>query len=508
MKLQLHSKKHFFKKLTQVFVLVGCITVAAQTQIGQDIDGNTTEERLGAAVSVSADGTIIATGANTASGGGNFRGAVRVFENQNDSWVQIGQDINGDANSDFFGSTASLSDDGTILAIGATRNDSNGQDSGHVRVFEYQAGSWVQIGQDIEGTNAGDRAAEVTLSGDGTTLAIGSGNHAQMGQVRIFENQGGNWVQIGTDLLGDETNEFFGGSVSLSQDGSILAVGAGGSNNGGEQSGQVQIYENQNGTWVQLGQDINGVANFDFFGYSVSLSNDGSIVAAGAPAHNGVNGLDSGHVRIFQNQNGTWEQVGDDIDGEAAIDNSGGTVSLSADGSIIAIGAIGNLGDTRSQANSRGFESRGHVRIYQNQNGTWVQIGEDIDGEGEEDSSSVSLSISSDGLTVAIGAIGNSDNGILSGHVRVFSLEEVLSTEEILPAIGLSLYPNPTHNNFKVSLLDVGVIESIAMYNTLGQKVLVTKESDVDVSSLVSGIYIVQVKTSAGITSSKLIIDK
>ena len=53
----------------------------------------------------------------------------------------------------------------------------------------------------------------------------------------------------------------------------------------------------------QLGSDIDGEAAEDFSGGSVSLSSDGSIVAIGASKNQGVNGEDSGHVRIYQYDN-------------------------------------------------------------------------------------------------------------------------------------------------------------------------------------------------------------
>ena len=55
---------------------------------------------------------------------------------------------------------------------------------------------------------------------------------------------------------------------------------------------------------------------------SVSLSSDGKTLAIGATDNDG-NGNSSGHVRIY-NYNGTaWSQLGSDIDGEAANDQSG-----------------------------------------------------------------------------------------------------------------------------------------------------------------------------------------
>ena len=89
-------------------------------------------------------------------------------------------------------------------------------------------------------------------------------------------------------------------------------------------------------------------------------------------------------------------------------DELGHSVSLSSDGTIVAIGAIG--------------VDSGHVRVYQyNGVDTWVQLGTDIDGEAAGDQSGYSVSLSSDGKTVAIGAIGNDGNGVAAGHVRIYN---------------------------------------------------------------------------------------
>ena len=76
------------------------------------------------------------------------------------------------------------------------------------------------------------------------------------------------------------------------------------------------------------------------------MSSDGSVVAIGATNNNG-NGTKSGHVRIYENNNGTWTQIGSDIDGENE-DYSGWSVSLSDDGSVVAIGAHRNDGTGNS----------------------------------------------------------------------------------------------------------------------------------------------------------------
>ena len=107
--------------------------------------------------------------------------------------------------------------------------------------------------------------------------------------------------------------------------------------------------------WSQLGLDIDGEAGNDGSGHSVSLSDDGTRVAIGA---HGIDGGD-GHVRVYSWNGTKWNQLGDDIDGEAANDRSGYSVSLSGDGSRVAIGAPWNDGASLDPTNNAG-----HVRIY------------------------------------------------------------------------------------------------------------------------------------------------
>jgi hypothetical protein len=113
---------------------------------------------------------------------------------------------------------------------------------------------------------------------------------------------------------------------------------------------------------VQIGTDINGEAVGDFSGYPVSLSSDGTILAIGA-IFNAGNGTDAGHVRVYEYSNGTWTQLGSDIDGEAAGDASG-VVSLSDDGDVVAIGAPGNAGNG---------PDAGHVRVYEIASGVDIE---------------------------------------------------------------------------------------------------------------------------------------
>ncbi|MEM8900682.1 MAG: T9SS type A sorting domain-containing protein [Bacteroidota bacterium] len=329
--------------------------------------------------------------------------------------IQVGQDIDGELSGDYFGRSVSISSDGSLLAIGGSQNDGNGLSSGHTRVYEEIAGVWTQLGADIDGEAAGDASGlAVSLAGDGSSVAVGAfgndQNGLQAGHVRVFTYQGGAWIQKGVDIDGDAADDYFGWNVCLSEDGSRLIVGAPNNDGGGADAGQAKVYEYDGTNWVQVGADIQGAAVGDKAGWAVSISDDGTRIAVGATA-NDDNGLSSGHVRIFDEVGGNWVQVGGDLDGEAADDQFGLGVALSGDGNRIAVGGHFN--------NGNGNRS-GHVRVFEENAGIWTQIGADIDGENGGDQSGRAVAISEDGSRIAIGAYLNDGNGNSSGQIRIY----------------------------------------------------------------------------------------
>jgi hypothetical protein len=100
----------------------------------------------------------------------------------------------------------------------------------------------------------------------------------------------------------------------------------------------------------------------------------------------------------------------------------------------VAIGAYGNDGN--------GTDA-GHVRIYKNINGTWTQQGVDIDGEAAGDWSGESVSLSSDGSTVAIGGGNNDGNGTDAGHVRIYNIvNSITSSTDTITSCGPYTWTN------------------------------------------------------------------
>lgn len=468
--------------------LVAFTTIQAQwNQVGADLDGESSQDWSGYAVSTNSDGSIVAIGAYNNDGNGSNAGHVRIYQNSDGTWAQIGEDIDGEAEFDNSGCSVSLSSDGSIVAIGANGNDGNGSSAGHVRIYQNSGGTWTQIGEDIDGEAEGDQSGySVSLSSDGSMVAIGApyngGNGVWAGHVRIYQNTSGTWTQVGADIDAESEGDYSGFSVSLSSDGSTVAVGAPYNQGSGYLAGHVRVFQYTDGTWTQMGADIDAEVAFDNCGTSVSLNSDGSTVAIGAPYNEG-NGYWAGHVRIFQNTGGTWTQVGSDIDGEAEDDKSGYAVSLSDDGATVAIGAYYNDGSS--------FES-GHVRIYENSGGIWVQVGADIDGEAEYDESGYSVCLSDDGSTVAIGAFFNDGNGTNAGHVRVY--ENVYVGVKKLQQHGISIYPNPTKDKLYLTCDNISAYQVIIL-NSIGHQIsneLISNDKYVfDMKELINGIYFI-----------------
>ena len=315
----------------------------------------------------------------------------------------------------------SISADGTTFVVGGFLNDGNGGNSGHVRVYRYNstANSYAQIGMDINGEAAGDWFGySVSISADGNTFVVGApfndGNGDDSGHVRVYKYNStiSSYAQIGMDIDGEAAVDWFGYSVSISADGATLVVGAPFNDGNGDGSGHVRVYKYNStiSSYAQIGMDINGEAAGDWFGYSVSISADGATFVVGAPLNDG-NGINAGHVRVYKYNStiNSYAQFGLDIDGEAAANWFGYSVSISSDGNTFVVGAPYNDGS-------------GHVRVY-GYNSTAIRytlIGLDINGEAAGDEFGFSVSISANGTTFVAGAVGNDGNGSSSGHVRVY----------------------------------------------------------------------------------------
>ena len=233
----------------------------------------------------------------------------------------------------------------------------------------------------------------MSLSGDGSVLAYGGNtDNSNIGATWIFTLSGGVWTQqvklVGT---GNAGICYQGASVSLSGDGNTVAVGAPVDNGN---KGAVWIFTNVNGTWTQIAKLIgSGNIGNSQQGTSVSISGDGSTVAIGGPADNG----DIGATWIFVNINGVWTEQAKLIGrGNIGNSNQGTSVSLCGNGNTLGVGGIGD--------NRVGMTGRGANWVFTRVNDVWTQqakLTSSVIAEGR------SVALSGNGNVLVSGSTGN-----------------------------------------------------------------------------------------------------
>ena len=333
------------------------------SQMGSDIPqpaGN----NLGESSAISSDGKRLILG-------GYSTGAfARVYNWNGTDWEQLGADLNGDIDSDWFGEYVSITSDGNRIAVAGSRNGTNGNEAGHVKVFDWDGTSWNLVGSAILGDKANDRFGfrGVHLSGDGNSIAIPSfaggyiyvydwngkawkkradsftinpdpqiGGRVNQWPGQVYLSMDGNRIAIGSIFGGangqvtvyewdgsnnwttysqwDGTNGNLGNTVELTRDGNHIAFGE-------KDTSSVSVYDISGINPVKIGADITVDTQTDFWRY-ISLSDDGKRL--------GIPNLSKNKVSIFDWDGTTWNQLGEDISG---INTWGESFDMSSDGTI------------------------------------------------------------------------------------------------------------------------------------------------------------------------------
>ena len=234
-------------------------------QVGSEVVAEAEGDRAGFALGISADGTRLAIGAPANDGvAGTNRGHVRVFEwnDVGSDWDQLGADIDGDADYDFFGEAVSMSSDGEHVVIGAPNNDAGGTSAGEASVYRWDSAvtAWVQVGASISGAGqSAEAGSSVAIAADGGRVAIGSTGDSMSGTgdaVRVYdwdENQSA-WIQAGLTFTGRGSGDVFGTSTALARNGGLVAIGAPSAGWGENTEGYVRLFESS----ASLAFDLNG----------------------------------------------------------------------------------------------------------------------------------------------------------------------------------------------------------------------------------------------------------
>ena len=385
-------------------------------------------------MAISVDGQTMVVGYSGYWADASSLGYAKVYRKDHELWTQLGRTLNTNYWTCGTDVAVSMSADAKSLAICYVEYTDL---PGVVQIYEWSeaAKSYEELGKPLKGEGGLDMFGySLSFSANGTTLAIGAKGSDQPGYVKVYgRTEDAVWnlddkgvrnscldtpcyyQQLGKKLTSKIDRDQFGESVSLSADALTLAVGA--SNKYDRSSpGYVNIFERKTGisNYTQLGQSISGDAGGGAFGSSVSLSDNGDILAVGSP-DNDVHGIDSGCVQVYERDRATsnYKQLGQSLFGEQVKGNFGSQVSLSSNGMVLAIGADGDGGLTAT--------SDGHVKVFAWDDVAYKQLGQSLRGEPHVDLFGNSLSLSGDGQILAIAAPHTDGDHVDSGEVKVFN---------------------------------------------------------------------------------------
>jgi len=375
-------------------------TVASNniTQLGSTIPGVLNFEQMGRSIAMSDDGNRIIVGAPHSNAGFNLGGQVRAFEWNGTDWEQLGQDINGFEASLLLGDDKgiAISGDGERIALGTPRSGPGS--FGSVIVYELSGNMWVMIGQEIVPSATSQFGTAVSLSTDGSRLAVGGPLGG--GRAEVYEFGGGSWSQLGATITGTAPQRL-GYDVSLSGAGTRLMVSLQGAGSG-QNTGALRIYDWNGNAWTQVGGDIPGREGF---GLNAAMSRNGQRVV-------GYSASSGDYAAVFELMGNSWVQMGPDFSVPGAFDVHQ-NVDLSATGDRLVIGSM-----------FAGPNGHGTVSIYDWAGGSWTQVGMDVVGDNQADHLGWSVSISADGSRVAAGVQNYQNNmpGSNVGGAKVFAI--------------------------------------------------------------------------------------
>jgi hypothetical protein len=210
-------------------------------------------------------------------------GRVFIYQKANGVYSLKGNFIYGIEENEWFGYGCDINSNGTIIAAGAPQSPTAaGINSGRVRSFSWNGSSWVQRGQNIDSTIAGNRLGErIAINSDGTLIAAKSNSG-----VFIYSFNGSSWSNLAAI---NQTNIH---QLEMSADGSIIVT---------SDKLVARVYRRLGNSWIlnfTVGTPVNNQGV-----YGIGLSPDGTKLAIGLPYASGGEfntRTESGVVFVYQ----------------------------------------------------------------------------------------------------------------------------------------------------------------------------------------------------------------
>ena len=343
------------------------------------------------------------------------KGAAYVFTRSGTTWSQDAKLVPNNYSTDAgvgSGDSVCISKDGTYVVLGGIYDSTNVTYGGGAHVFVYASGSWSEQAR-LDASDAGSLfmprfGSSVAIDGDNNTIAVGA---ADSKAVYVFTRSGTTWSEeqkITPTHAGNVTADMFGGSVSLSEDGNTLAVGAYQATYPNvSQGGEVYIFTRSGTTWSQEATiKPSDVAADDHFGWkSLSVSADGNTLLAASRRHDSNSLSDNGAAYIFTRSGTTWTQEAKLVPSDAHGNQWFGTGgSINANGDIVIVGA--------ERSDISGDNYAGAAYIFQKSDSSWSQSNKlTASNSSSSDYFGQQVGISKDGNYAVSGAWGAPSGG-------------------------------------------------------------------------------------------------
>jgi len=209
---------------------------------------------------------------------------------------------------------------------------------GRAQVLHYDGQEWKLYGG---GVIMADADSSLALSGDGSTLAVGSPSiQNEKGQVQVFRyNAQMTWWLVQTTKMGTTGGDLYGTSIALSENGNTMVVGSPGHSSAFANGGSVSAYHYGSNGWANFGETLFGDARYILYGHDVTLSSSGTYMAVGTPFSTYT------HVYHWDVSNARWKRFGHAIAHHTIRGRSASaanmlpkTIAMSSDGLTLAIG--------------------------------------------------------------------------------------------------------------------------------------------------------------------------
>ena len=379
-------------------------------------DVSPTDVNFGFSVSISNDG-IVAAGSPLSFA---RRGDIITIDSKNQTNLLI---VFSDISDPFQGRSISVSDDGSVVAVGAPTD--NGLTGG---TWVYTNNFTTQL--KLLGTNSyhvlPQQGYSVSLSGNGLYLAISgpkNGTGTGFGTVWIFKSTD-NWVTASQLIyINNNISSNYGEDVELNYDGTVLIVGA-------TVTGKSYLYTTTNDWSSTPAPVINTIIGTNY-GASVSINLTGNIYAVGDPEHNAFIG------RVYIYVKSGLSYITRIVVGTNIISSQGYSVALNGAGNVIVFGGIdfnGGVGAAWVATTSNNWLTYTVVQINITDSIGGANIG-------------VNVSINIAGNVIAVG--GNTDNNTGSvwkcttnNNWVTHTVNKLQSTFEITSRLGRGLAIN------------------------------------------------------------------